>query len=369
MSFSLAAPFVKSVNTAAQRADNTQAAGVNPITLFKTEYLGIQLADNSASHRDLGFTGELGGKWYAIYGDTLWCAPGVSHPSHDAEGFHGMVRDSISECTNDPLRVHDLHLNADGRQKQFIPFNSSWGETNLHGFGGTSLVETDKETATGAVYYLVVRVKSGLVGAGIAKVEMVNGAPTVTKRYGSKGYWWPSDKVARYGDVATFKDHKSDYIYLWGGAPTSMDGFLVESYVYQARVRAADAFDFGSYEYWWGRARGWRSVPLTEFTTETAVMWNSGQGQVVWSPFFSCYIFVHLGPGSNDVYLRTAPSPEGPWSPDVKVFTATPIDGGMTYAGVAHPYLDESGQTLTISYTNNNNIEVLKVSFYKAGTI
>jgi hypothetical protein len=47
----------------------------------------------------------------------------------------------------------------------------------------------------------------------------------------------------------------------------------------------------------------------------------------------------------------------------VKVYTATPIDGGMTYAGgVAHPYIDNTGKTLAISYTNNNRIEVIKVT-------
>jgi hypothetical protein len=65
------------------------------------------------------------------------------------------------------------------------------------------------------------------------------------------------------------------------------------------------------------------------------------------------------------VYLRTAPAPEGPWSASVKVYEAAPIDGGLVYAGVAHPYLDESGQTLVISFTNNNRIQVIKARFKK----
>ncbi len=71
------------------------------------------------------------------------------------------------------------------------------------------------------------------------------------------------------------------------------------------------------------------------------------------------------GIGTGEVLLRTAPSPEGPWTPDVAVYTDTPIDGGLIYAGVAHPYLDESGQTLTVSWTNNNTIQVAKVSFWR----
>jgi hypothetical protein len=47
----------------------------------------------------------------------------------------------------------------------------------------------------------------------------------------------------------------------------------------------------------------------------------------------------------------------------VQVYTAAPIDGGLVYAGVAHPYLDASGKTLVVSFTNNNHIEVIKVAF------
>jgi hypothetical protein len=65
----------------------------------------------------------------------------------------------------------------------------------------------------------------------------------------------------------------------------------------------------------------------------------------------------------NIVAIRTAPKPEGPWSADVAVYTPTPIDGGFTYAPGVHPYLDASGDTPTISYTNNNHIEVIKVTF------
>jgi hypothetical protein len=67
--------------------------------------------------------------------------------------------------------------------------------------------------------------------------------------------------------------------------------------------------------------------------------------------------------GGNTVHLRTAPSPEGPWSADKEIFTATPIDNGLVYAGLAYPHLDPSGKTLTIGFTNNNHIQIIKVTF------
>lgn len=117
----------------------------------------------------------------------------------------------------------------------------------------------------------------------------------MTERLGEHGYWWPASSQARFGDVAAFRDPRSDYIYAWGGAPTSVSDPIHQQYVYQCRVKAADAFDLARYEYWWGRQAGWRREPLARFDAETAVLWMSGQGQVVWNDFFGCYIFVRLG--------------------------------------------------------------------------
>lgn len=144
--------------------DNTLPRGTNPITKFTTQLLGRQVADNSCSHRDLGFTGEIAGSWYAVYGDTLWCAPGVTNPGVDnTTQFHGMVRDSVSLMTRDPLVVQDLIMNTDSpvaHQLQFVPFNAAWNETNTYGFGGTSICEVDAVSKTGMVFYLVVRSQS-----------------------------------------------------------------------------------------------------------------------------------------------------------------------------------------------------------------
>lgn len=138
--------------------DNTKPEGESPLNVRNVERLGFQVANNSASHRDLGFTGKIAGIWYAVFGDTMWCAPGVTNFLEDTPGFHGMVRDSVSLLTDDPLTVVDLNLNDDypvPHQKQLIPFNEVWGETNRYGFGGTSFCETSAETATAALYYLV----------------------------------------------------------------------------------------------------------------------------------------------------------------------------------------------------------------------
>lgn len=121
----------------------------------------------------------------------------------------------------------------------------------------------------------------------------------VTQRYGDNGYWWPASTSARFGDIAAYRDEKSDYIYALGGPPSNETGFVNGQYIYQARVKAADAFDLSKYEYWHGRNIGWNTEPLTEFTPETAVMWDAGQGQLTWNDYYQSYIFVHTGKVAN----------------------------------------------------------------------
>ncbi|KAF9889563.1 hypothetical protein FE257_007273 [Aspergillus nanangensis] len=343
--------------------DNTQPTGKNPVSVGRTNFLGEQHSNNSCTHRDLGFTGLFAGDWYGLYGDTLYCAGGVTDPDQDTGGFNGMVRDALARLTDDPLTIEWAALNSDtpiAHPTQFVPYNEAWGETSSTGFGGTSLCQIDDHTAI--VFYLINNNDAGLGGAGVAKVELQNGNPVVTKRMGDEGYWWDSTNTPRYGDVAAYVDVNSEYIYAWGGAPTTVTDTIGSQYVYQLRVRAADALDLTKYEYWWGRGQGWKvGQPLTEFTPETAVMWGVGQGSTYYSPYYETYMYVHFNGG--DVAIRTAPAPEGPWTDDVSLYTPQPYPGGMVYAPGVHPYTDSTGETMTISYTNNNHIQVIKATF------
>ena len=128
----------------------------------------------------------------------------------------------------------------------------------------------------------------------MAKVTVSNGTPTVVKRHGTKGFWWDSATLPRYGDQAAYRDTRSDYVYAWGGAPTNQKGDAA-SLIYQTRVHAKHAFDLSKYEYWHGRTAGWNSKPLTTFNSETAVMKGAGQGQVVYNAHYKTYIYVHTG--------------------------------------------------------------------------
>ncbi|KAH7022101.1 hypothetical protein EDB80DRAFT_805724 [Ilyonectria destructans] len=142
-----------------------------------------------------------------------------------------MVRDSVSALMDDPLVVHDLNLNSD---------DITWSDTNIFEFGGTSIVETDYSSGTGAVYYLVNDAEN-YKGPGVGMAELVDGVPSVTHRFGDSGWWWSGDSTPKY-DVAAHRDPKSEYIYILGNR-NSESGFSANSYVYQASVSADDAFN------------------------------------------------------------------------------------------------------------------------------
>lgn len=134
-------------------------------------------------------------------------------------------------------------------------------------------------------------------GAGVAQIELIDDVPTVTHRFGENGWWWNGDEVAKFGDVAAYRDVNSEYIYIFGNPPNHIQDFPAKLYVYMARVPAVDAFDLEKYEYWWGREQGWKREVLTEYNCETAVMWGVGQGQIVYNEHFGAYIYVHLDLG------------------------------------------------------------------------
>lgn len=112
------------------------------------------------------------------------------------------------------------------------------------------------------------------------------------ERLGANGWWWDTNKTAKWGDTCAYRDERGEYIYLLGNPPQGQKGAAAQ-YIYQARVKATEAFDLSRYEYWWGRQRGWRSELLDTFNAETAVMWGAGQGSMVYSNFYNYYFYVH----------------------------------------------------------------------------
>lgn len=75
---------------------------------------------------------------------------------------------------------------------------------------------------------------------------------------------------------------------------------------------------------------------------------------VSWNDFLQQYIAVYSPPFSQNVMMRTAPNPEGPWSSEVVAFVAMQPVQGNAYDAHAHSEYDLSGgETIFVTYSRS----------------
>ena len=186
-------------------------------------------------------------------------------------------------------------------------------------------------------------------------------------------YWWDGETEPWYGDVGAIR--REGYIYAYGHA-------IGSQHVYLARVAWQEAEIISCYEYWNGES--WQAERLYNVSEKEGIFWAINQGQVIYSNYYDCYMFVYCGSclalyarcmtmleliPRSDIWMnskilaQTAHRPEGPWSDPITLFQATPItEGSAVYAAVPHPYYDPSGKSLVVTFTNHpNTIQAIKI--------
>jgi hypothetical protein len=345
------------------------------IDIVCVDFLGDVHSATSYVKRDLGFQGQIGQYVLLSYGDTLYSDADYS------DTWRGMTSDSVALATQDPLVVVDPVLNSDGYPPQFCPLISSFGEDPSEcALGITNAVETTAPNE-GIMFFLLNHRPNGtnnLMGAGVASITLDTSSnppvPQISRL--PPQYWWDAKCEPWYGDVCALR--WKDYVYAYG------HGIEGNPWVYLTRVRAVEATQVACYEYWNGEA--WQSERLdgNAVGEKESVFWQINQGQVIWSNYFDCFLFIYCGMLQADgcfqnlethdrtdnwmnskVLLKTAQQPEGPWSDPITLYQATPLtDGSSIYAAVPHPYFDESGKTLVVTFTNHpNTIQAVRVVF------
>ena len=258
--------------------------GQLPLTVTSTEFLGDVHSSTTYVARDLGFAGQIGNYVLESYGDTLF-----ADANYSTTPFRGMVSDSVALATHDPLTVLDVNLNEQGYPRQFFPLLPEYGEDpSTYALGITNVVETSP--GVGVMYYLLNHRPNGtntLLGAGVGVVTLSDTYPPVpsVQRLGPGQYWWDGTREPWYGDVGAVR-HTDGYIYAYGHAKDV-------PWVYLARVRWQDATDVDCYEYWNGE--GWQGERLVDVGEKEGVFWQVNQGQVVWSEYYACFLFVYCG--------------------------------------------------------------------------
>jgi len=79
---------------------------------------------------------------------------------------------------------------------------------------------------------------------------------------------------------------------------------------------------------------------------------GSGISSVFWNNYLQQYVVVYSQTFSQNVMIRTAPNPEGPWSGERVAFVAMQPASGNVYDAHAHSEYDvNGGQIIFVSYS------------------
>jgi Domain of unknown function (DUF4185) len=154
-----------------------------------------------------------------------------------------------------------------------------------------------------------------------------------------------------FGSASLIKTDSSGggMLYAYGcGTPASSDKGCKLGRVNPANVSERSAWSYHAGGGNWSSRIG-DAAPVFTGDNILSVAWNS---------YLQEYVAVYSAVFSQNVMMRTAPSPQGPWSSEITAFTAMPSASGNVYDALAHPEYDANGgQTIYVSYTRSTNAE------------
>lgn len=140
------------------------------------------------------------------------------------------------------------------------------------------------------------------------------------------------------------------YLYTFG----TPSGRVGSAYV--ARVAPGQVPDLSKYEYWNADSNSW--VPANPAAATPVVPGPVGELSAQYNTYLKQYLMLHCN-GANDVVMRTAPAPQGPWSPEQLLVRSADIPGGI-YAPFLHPWSVGKELYYNLSLWSAYNVMLMK---------
>lgn len=114
-----------------------------------------------------------------------------------------------------------------------------------------------------------------------------------------------------------------------------------------AKVDPASVLNPSAWTFYAGNGN-WSS----QLNDAVSVMTDANILSISWNDYLQQYVAVYSQLLSNNVNMRTAPNPEGPWSREVTAFVAANPTSGNVYDAHSHPEYDANGgQTIFVTYS------------------
>jgi hypothetical protein len=135
--------------------------------------------------------------------------------------------------------------------------------------------------------------------------------------------------------MGAFMKGNDGYLYSFG-TPAGRGGAA-----HLSRVPPQAVPDLSKYEYWNGDGEG-RWVPNNPAAATPVIPGPVAEMSAQYNSYLKQYLALYTN-GANDVVARTAPAPQGPWSPEQLLVSSFQMPGGI-YAPMIHPW--SSGRDL-----------------------
>lgn len=251
------------------------------VKIASVQELG-DVRSNALMHRDLGFQGKLGPYTLLTYGDTMYT------DEQDTDGFKGMTCNSAALACTDPTKVFDPLCDSAQHPECFLlPSKVDGEDPGEWSLGLTNVIETTP--GEGILYFLLnhrPQGKDNPIGAGLAAVSLSDTdtshpKPTIKRLH---KYLWDATTEPWYGDVCSLK--AGSHIYAYGHAKDS-------PFVFLSRAPLDHATELDAYEYWNGESWQPDRPKTADLGDKQRVFWQVNQGQVMWSEYHQCFLFVY----------------------------------------------------------------------------
>lgn len=333
------------------------ACGYRPdVEVVATRDLGPLETTAAVKARDGGYSVGFRGRTAWLYGDTILSLAGVDGSSW---------RDNSWSWTpdldaSDDLAGFDEPVDGLGAPEEFFPETEAEAAYNS-AHAGDPCAEApcgarevlwpmdavlDRERDRVLAFYVKIHGEPGAwnfwsLGSGVAIWDDPDEAPDRPEaRPGTTDPTLLFDAPHPFGTAALVHEG----VLFAYACVASGDGWTTPCRL--GRVDPAEVMDPEAWRYWGGS--GWTA----DLAAAAAVLDGNAQLTVHWNPFLDRFLAVHVDWVTDDVVLRTAEAPEGPWSDPVLAFTALPAAGdGWIYCGLGHDELQrEEGRFEYVSY-------------------
>lgn len=349
--------------------------GTNPrVEVVKVKDVGPLHFLKAIRGRDGGFSAFFGNRSVWVFGDTP-----LNYAAEDGSRWR-----SSTWCWTEDLDAEDGiqglldPVDANGAPGEFLPFTEEELEYN-HVHNRTDVVEAERSrwalwpgpividsvSKKAYVFYSKVYSKIGAwnfeaIGSSIAVWESPD-QTVIRPKVGVLGedstiLFPKGDVFIGYGAVAV-----ENWLYAYGGEKKGLSFPCIVG-----RVKFSDALNRKSWQFFAGNGRwsdDWKdAVPVIDAAPMLTVHWNQYLGK---------YLAVYSEPLVNNISIRTADRPQGPWSNSQVVVQCIPPTNkeAWTYGGMAHPeFTKENGRIEYFTYCREtgflkSEVRLVELSF------